>query len=181
MFATYCCLNQDVMALSEVVFSKHVAVTLAGAPCGVDINIQRSYAATIEFIYCGKPYTFNATKWRSSGMSRFISLFYAPVLARDATVFGTATFDAEGQIISQPSQAQKFEAIAQACVDVLATLDLILVKYGRSVLDYAVWFRETRPSEATYREYIAVIACHSIVHSNFLAPGVTWDVVTLPL
>jgi len=114
-------------------------------------------------------------------MARFLGVFYgATSPARDPAVFGAVVYDAEGQLTAQPTQAQKFEAIVQACKDVLATLDRIFATHGRAVLDYAVWFRETHSSEATYPEYIAVLTCHNIVHSNFLAPGVVWAVVMLP-
>jgi len=169
---------QDDMALNDIVFTRRVEVVVGGAPCGVDVNIQRSYAATIDFLYHGKPYTFNCTKWRAAGMARFLTVFYAT--ARDPATFGAVAYDPEGQLTAQPTQAQKFEAILQACKDVIGTLDLILTTHGRAVLDYAVWFRETHKAETTYSEYIAVMTCHNIVHSNFLAPGVTWAVVMLP-
>jgi len=168
----------DDMAISEIVFARRVDVTLGGAPCGVDITIQHSYDTTMEFIYHGKPYTFTSTKWRASGMARFLSVFYAT--ARDPATFGVVTYGGEGELTSQPTQPQKFEAIVQACKDVMATLDLILTTHGRAVLDYAVWFRETKPAEDTYSQYIAVLTCRNIVRSNFMEPSVVRTVVMLP-
>lgn len=110
-------------------------------------------------------------------MARFIPLFYAT--PRDAALFGQPTFDESGMLVSAPTTAQKAEAVVQACKDILMCVSQILAVHGRGVLDYAVWYRENKTEEDTYEDYTGItrLAVQCIVHTNFLAPSVTWEVV----
>jgi hypothetical protein len=68
-------------------------------------------------------------------------------------------------------------AVVQACKDVIHTLDRILAAYERSVLDYACWYREKHPETDTYSQLITLVCCHCIVHSDFLAPNLNYELV----
>lgn len=150
-------------------------VNLLGAPTHVQITVTQSYAATINFTLFGKPYTFTITKWQARGQANFIRLFYS--LPRDANVFGAPMFNDEGMLVQAPSVRQKTQAIIQACQDVLACVNAIFHRHGRSLLDYAVWYRERHPEEDTYSQYITKITAHCIVHADLLAPNVAWELV----
>ena len=63
-------------------------------------------------------------------------------------------------------------------MDIMRHLDQIFTAHKRSVLDYAVWYREKKHKDAdTYAHFIQLVTCHCIVHADFLAPGITYDVV----
>jgi hypothetical protein len=52
-------------------------------------------------------------------------------------------------------------------------------KHGRSLLDYAVWYRDKRSnySQSDYAEYITRQACNCIVQGELSASEVTFDLV----
>jgi hypothetical protein len=164
------------MALSATQYEGDVDVTMSGTSVVAHIVINQAYAATIDFVFFGKPYHFTVTKWSSRGLATFIRLFHAT--ARDPAVYGVADYDEFGGLVdSGPTGAQKLAAVVQGCRDVLDCVSRILTTHGRGVLDYCVWYRETHKEEDMYPSFIAKIASHNIVHANFLAPAVHWDVV----
>lgn len=160
--------NADVIASS----------TLLGVPVQFRCNVQWTYEVTLDFVLHGTPYTFNITKWRSSGMAKFIRLFYSR--ARDVAKFGQPTYTDEGELVTSPTSEQKTMAVLQASYDILQCVDLIMTKYKSSVLDYASWYRESHKEEDTYSDYVTKLACHFIVHTNMLAPNIAWEVVKFP-
>ena len=168
------------MDMSEVVFTKRFMATLAGNPCPVDVEIQRSFAASISFLFDRKPVNFTCTTWCTpSGMQEFLGLFYgAP---RDPSVYGSVSYDDEGQLTSQPSRAQKFEAIASACADVMANLDLVVSTYDGAMLDYAHWFHRSKALEPGYFWFIARLTCDNIVTNelHLQHPHKPWMAVVL--
>ena len=86
-------------------------------------------------------------------------------------MFGTVGVDG----IPNMTGPQKIEAIMQAIVDIFITINAILVKHQRGVLDYAIWYRERAGDADTYSKYITLVACHCIVHANLLVPTITWE------
>lgn len=75
---------------------------------------------------------------------------------------------------------QKLHVILHAARDVLTTIDMIYDAHGRGIVDYCIWYREAHESVETYAKYITVVACHCVVHSELLAPQITWKLVTFP-
>ena len=65
----------------------------------------------------------------------------------------------------------------QAVLDIIRHLDQIFQANKRVVLDYAVWYRDKNKEVDTYTQFIQLVTCHCIVHSDFLAPGVTYPIV----
>ena len=58
-------------------------------------------------------------------------------------------------------------------IDVFLCAEDIIITHKRSLLDYCIFHRE-RGICNTYEEYIHLVACQCFVHSNFIAPGVTY-------
>ena len=139
-------------------------------PVTVDISLKASYRADINFNFLARPYTFVVTKWRANAQARFYQLFHAHS-SRDPAMFGTVGVDG----IPNMTGPQKIEAIMQAIVDIFITINAILVKHQRGVLDYAIWYRERAGDADTYSKYITLVACHCIVHANLLVPTITWE------
>ena len=81
----------------------------------------------------------------------------------------------DGRITASPEQ--RLNCIKQGCLDIMKCVEKILIVHGRGILDYAVWHRERLTNEDNYGTYIMRIACHSIVHSDFMAPNITWEMV----
>lgn len=165
------------MAFAAFQLEVDVNVNLSGTDVVAHVAIDRTYAATIDFLFYGKPYHFSVTKWSRGAFATFIKLFHQAA-ARDPALYGTAIYDEFGDLVAPgPNGAQKLAAIVQGCKDVLECVGRILAAHGRGVLDYCVWYRENHREEDTYAKYIAKIASHNVVHANFLAPAIVWDVV----
>ncbi len=67
--------------------------------------------------------------------------------------------------------------VRQAVYDIFKTLEMILKVHGCALLDYATWYRENHKENDIYAQWITLVACHHIVHVNFLAPSISWTLV----
>ncbi len=150
---------------------------MGGIPCTVHVNVASTYAVTFDFVCDGRPYVHTVTAWGGSGQARFLRVFHDGTNPRDEATFGRIEVDDFGELTAVPSVQQRRDMVVQATIDVLANVDRILKEYGPSVMDYAVWYRETNADEVPYARYIAKIAADFIVHAVFLAPAVAWHVV----
>ena len=135
-----------------------------------------NYITSIDFSLFSMPYTLNVTDWGSRGLVKFVDLFHTHT-PRDVTTFGEIVVSSEGAADVRMNVQQKGNAVLQASKDIMACLDKIGHHYRRSVLDYAVWYQERHAEEDTYCQYITRRTCHCIVHSDFTAPDVSWDLV----
>lgn len=72
---------------------------------------------------------------------------------------------------------QKRNVVIQGCKDIIICLNQILKQYQQSVIDYAKWYSEMNKNTDTYSDYITLVTCHSIIHSEFLRPNVRWKVI----
>ena len=162
--------------MPEPIHNQTVHPALFGARIAVELTIYSSYITTIDLTLHGQPYTFSATRWCGQGFLGFQKRFHAHC-PRDEHIFGPFLLDAEGAPRSTKTLAHKLAIVVQACEDVLSCVHKICVVQGRGILDYAVWYRERHPQEGTYSEFITRLACHFIVHTNFLAPGVAYELV----
>jgi hypothetical protein len=147
---------------------------VGGAPTTIDITVQQTYTATVDFTYCGNPYTFNITKWRSSQLKNFLLLFHRHC-QRDPQRFGSTAETTDDCIVLMDVE-QKTNAIIHACKDIILYLSDVIQEQGRAVLDYGVWYREKHPEQDTYAEYIMKVTCHCIVHSDFFNHKLIWNV-----
>jgi hypothetical protein len=66
--------------------------------------------------------------------------------------------------------------VKYATRDVFICAEQIIFRHRRSLLDYCVYHRE-RGDLSKYEGYIHLVACHCLVHSNFLAPTVQFEMV----
>jgi hypothetical protein len=144
----------------------------------VSLKVYSTYLCIVDFSLYGQPYTFTIDKWRSSRLRKFLEMFHAHA-SRVIDQFGCILSDSEGNLSNNMDVRQKVNAAVQGCKDVMGCLDKIAKHYKRSVLDYAVWYRERRPrrDDEGYSQFITLLICHLIVHADFLAPNVQWELV----
>lgn len=150
--------------------------SLLGCATDVDVRIANTYRTSADFNVLGATYTFTFDKWRSRQMTPFLQRFHAHV-PRDVATFGRITENDEGVPAVCMDLTHKIAAVTQAVKDVMTCLDQIGREHKRSMLEYAVWYREKHGEENTYSEFVIRLTCHCIVHSDFLAPNVTWQLV----
>ncbi len=162
--------------MDAVLRSSSFHADIMGVNVEVKVTIKGTYETNFDFSLHGMPYTFVITKWSRKGFAKLGTLFFNTT-ARDTTQFGTFTEATDGTVTFGMDTAQKLNLVEQAVKDIISTVDKIGRHYQRAVLDYAVWYREKHPELTTYQEYITSVACCSIVHVDFLAPNVTWDLV----
>lgn len=151
-------------------------MSIMGVTVAVKVSIRGTYATTFDFTMHGSPYTFVITKWSGRGFAKFGTLFFnaAP---RDPLQFGTFSEAPDGTVTFCMDTTQKLNAIEQGVWDVILCIDEIGCHHKRAVLGYAVWYCEKHPEIDTYAQYITWVACCGIVHVEFLAPNVSWDLV----
>ncbi|EFJ39150.1 hypothetical protein VOLCADRAFT_94953 [Volvox carteri f. nagariensis] len=94
--------------------------------------------------------------------------------------FGITTVEVEdgGEVTTiRRSQEQILNIIKYATMEVLVCAEEIIRKYRRSVLEYAIYHREHGKHD-TFKQYIHLVACHCLTHTNFLAPNVDYPQVS---
>ena len=139
-------------------------------------SVKQDYAVSLEFTMRGKPYSFNLIRWKQKGQSKFLPLFHEHS-GRVLEEFGQIIYTDDMMPVFQMTEDQHVAAVLQATKDVLTTLDKIVQHYERSVLDYCVWYRENHQETGTYSELITLMCCHCVVHSNFLAPNISYEII----
>jgi hypothetical protein len=177
--------SELVLTGARVMSSRHesedvrsVIVPIAERDVTANIHIHNTARSTnIVFNYMRNSYQFDITKWSGKGFRTLMKLFFSHT-QRDPVHFGEVQYDGEGFIISDPlTPTQRRNIIFQASVDILICLSKIVSTHQRQVLDYAVWYREQKRSDQTYRSYITVLTCHSIVHNQFMSGSVQYEIV----
>lgn len=150
--------------------------------CDVSVLVQCDTTVlgvvTCTFNYLRHNYTFDLSSWSGRGQQAFLVLFLGTY--NDAQTYGSLTPDGGLTMTKQ----QKIACYRRATRDVLKTVADITERHQRSVIDYAMWYRErvqppdehANPTEA-YAHYITRLACHCIVHSEFMYGAVNYDLV----
>jgi hypothetical protein len=119
------------------------------------------------------------SRWSRTGWAPFVPKFH---LAHSSTTqFGSSKTDENGMITFNITPNQLTCIIIEAARDVFKYLNVLLNNQRKQILDYAVWYRDRFPSPESYEEYIQLVTCHCIVHSQFLAGSVDWNVVPFVL
>lgn len=153
----------------------------------VDFKIRNNYEVTASFACQDIMYQFNMKKWAKTretvqNPSRSFNFFAGLMFDRfeQSSEFGTQTVEQtpEGgeRIVIERSPQQIINMLKYAVVDVFNCAEEIIRKYRRSVLDYAIHHRELG-KHSTYEEYVHLVACHCLVHSNFHAPNLDFPLV----
>jgi hypothetical protein len=137
---------------SAVVAKETIQCDLLGQNVHVDVEVDFNFRVVATFTYLHRPYNFIVTKWMGKGFTTFASAMLA--------VYNNGVFGSIDRL-GAPTQttSQRKNAIIQSVRDVMRHLDQILQTHQRSVLDYAVWYRENRKGFRTYEQYIQLITC----------------------
>ncbi len=137
------------------------------SPVHVECSVENSGVVTCNFSYMGRPYTFRLTKWSGGGLRAFHDVFFEQYPDSSAVYGRWITAYSDCQLRQTPEQ--KMHMMERVTRDVFSCLSDIVASSQRSVLDYAVWFRENKRSDDTYAWLVTYVTCCAIVHSNFLA------------
>ena len=162
----------------QMAFSGTFSTKLGGVKIVVDFKIYQDNAADAHFIYLGSDYNFLMTRWKQKAFSLFRSKFHQ--VYTDTAKYGSTEVDPDtGDVVSSSSTAEQNKfTVLRAIKDVFLYLDMLLHQQPRSILDYAVWYREKKPSDLdSYAKYIQLVTCHCIVHNDFLAGDIRWEVL----
>lgn len=155
-----------------------LSVLLGGVNLPVYYKIFQNNAVVAHFNYLGSDYNFSITRWKQKAFSTFKAKFHEKY--SDSVKYGSSFVDPDtGDIISsQNSSKQNTEIVIKSVQDIFLYLDTILQQQPRSILDYAVWYREKHYDKLdTYEKYIQLVTCHCIVHSDFLAGNIHWKII----
>jgi hypothetical protein len=186
------------MALANVARNVNFQGNVMGNNLPVDVNIENTYKATIDFTLFNIPYTFTIERWARRGLAGYLTLFHTFV-QRDIATYCLRIEDANGLpnfyenntditvntdgtfVVGAGARAmtlaQKLNCVEHGCRDIITCLGQIGTVHQRSMLEYAVWYRENHQNPATYSEFITLTTCHCIVHNDFMAPNVAWTTV----
>jgi hypothetical protein len=184
--------------LAEVARIVHVVGQFLGSTVPVEISIENSYRASLDFSLFGSVYTFTIERWAKRGLAGFLQLFHT-VADRDPVLFGIMIetpdgtiqfYESDHDILRNPdgtytvgplaramTKVQKLNCIERGCLDIFTCLDQIGGVHQRSILDYCVWYQEGHKNPTTYHEFITLVTSHSVVHNDLMAPNVKWQLV----
>ena len=168
-------------------FNGFLHTEIMGNRTKVSFRIRDNYEVKASFTCQGSKYEFNMKKWSKTGadVTRAVSTFnhFAYLVDQrfgEQAAFGTLHTEVlpDGSVNQsvQRSKEQVINILKYATVSVFICTDQILGQHHRSVLDYAIFHRELG-KQATFEEYIHLVACHCLVHSNFHAPNISYPLV----
>jgi hypothetical protein len=118
--------------------------------------------------------TKEGTKNPSSSFHKFAYLLldrYAETLDK----FGQLTVSNQGFELSV-TEENITNILLYAALEVFVCAEQIINSHKRSLLDYCIYHRELDICD-TYEHYIHLVACHCLVHCNYLAPGIKYQPV----
>ena len=159
------------------------------------LNEPQALAGLAHNQLVGTDYIFPITHWRTTAINTLVKRFH--LLPRDPSQYGQVIENDEGNITQNVDSHQKVReaysmntsflkllkrtvyivgkhciASSQGCDDHFG-----LKMHRRSVLEYAIWYRQNHEENQTCSECITRVTCHQIAHTNFMAPNVRWTVV----
>ena len=146
---------------------------LGGSNIEVAFNIYTDHRAVCTFSYMARSYIFEMGCWKGTKpFNDFIRKFHAA--NNNPVEYGTTL---ENDIVDATFD-QQVSIVRKAVRDCFTYLDQLLHTQDRAIVDYAMWYRERYGKELnTYSDYIQVVTCNCIVHSEFIAPNIAWMVV----
>lgn len=148
---------------------------ILGSTAKASVSVKQNWYVEIDYHWLDTTYSFIITRWMSNSQAESLRLFFKDT-TRDIDKYGSV--DMETGNLKVTAQ-QKRNIIQKCCEDLLKTLELIITHHRKSLLDYAVWYRDKRPtgkSRNTYGEFITVMACDCIIHGDILGYN-DWKVI----
>ncbi len=136
-----------------------IRCSLLGQDIDIEVIIESNLRVIASFSFLGRLYTFVISEWMGHKFTRFASTI---------DEMGSSTMTTEERIICSVK-------------DVIEHLDQILKTHQRSVLGYAVWYRDNRKAKDTYAQYIQSITCQCIIDNRFTNGQVEWNEVEFTL
>jgi hypothetical protein len=159
-------------------FTGSFSTVIAGVDTSVKFFISNNYEVRAEFTSYGVLYIFNIKKWMKT-FDKFAQL----VLERfwpESDKFGSISVTQLPNGATKHSfittEEQRLNILKYATRDVFICIEQIISCQYRSLHDYCV-YHQKRENLCTYEGYIHFIACYCLIHSNFLAPTVHFDLV----
>ena len=158
-------------------------VTIGTVETEAKIKIKNDYEVRAEFKFMGITYVFVIKKWcktqeqvknASSTFNKF-ALLLMEKFSECSDMFGSIQ-ESENGFQLQYTPAEIINIIKYGTNDVFVCAEQIILNYRRSLLDYCIYHREIGKCD-TYESYIHLVACHCLVHCNFHAPDVKFDIV----
>ena len=150
---------------------------ILGTRAVIGFSIKQNFYVEADFDWVGSTCSFIITRWMNNNGNESFRLFLKHYTDTKEQ-FGF--IDEEDAI--KCSTQQKRNIIEKSCNDVICALKLIIEEHKKSLLDYAVWYRDKRPGgkkRSNYSEFITTIACDCIIHGGILAFD-KWSLVEYP-
>lgn len=136
------------------------------------IAVTHDCSARMEFTVAKKVVHFSVERWAGASNDSFMRLFHAHE-QREAAAFGSPDATA--------SSDQRQAAVARACEDIMVVWRQICNSHGRGMLDYAVWYRDSRLASGyapkSYKDAVQLVTCEGIAQNLFVVPGLSHGVV----
>lgn len=170
-----------------VVLSKGTFTTpIAAVDSKVEYKIRNNYEVRATFRSQGSDYEFIMNRWTKTAadVKKPVSTFdkFAQLIldrySEDTTLFGNITTTGNSTSYNY-GQTEIINMLKYSMRQVFICAEEIILTHRRTLLDYAIYHREHSRyrNPGTYEEYIHLVACHCLVHSNYLAPGIQYPVV----
>lgn len=175
------------MIINTVLLKGSFDTNISSVPTKVSFKIYNSYKIQATFNSHGENYTFKMERWiktkeetkdSKSSFDKFYNLLFSQ-FGDISDQFGSiekSEIDGVEKITQIRTEENIKNVLVYAMVDVFICAEQIILDYKRSLLDYCIYFRELS-KDSTYEDYIHLVACHCLVHSNYLAPGVKYQAV----
>lgn len=151
------------------------STTMGGTNVNINYKINGNKECITTFCYLGKLFEFKMSRWSKQGWTPFVTKFHEK--HNDSSIYGSSSMDDDGTPSISVTPEQLVNIIVKSSQDVFKYVDMLLNEHQKHILDYSVWYREKYPNPTTYEEYIQLVGCHCIVHSQFLSGRVVWNVI----
>ncbi len=175
------------MVFNSVLLKGSFDTNISSVLTKVNFKIYNDYKIKATFNSHGENYTFKMERWiktkegtkdPKSSFDKFYNLLFSHY-GDISDMFGSvekSEIDGMETITRKRTEENIKNVLIYAMTDVFVCAEQIISAYKRSLLDYCIYFRELS-KDSTYEEYIHLVACHCLVYSNYLAPGVKYEAV----
>lgn len=146
----------------------------AGTKAVIEIIVYSvpQYKTIISMNWLGDCYTFEITKWSGTG--------FAPALGRFFKQYPDSPFGKLDDIGTHLGTVDdKLNIVRQMSYDVVKCIGQIYLQFRSGIRGYALYYREkvSRSLDDDYVNFITLIACHCIVHSDFHGDKIQYPII----